>query len=70
MDQLHPQSQAVPEPVAARPVPPADLAAVTSQLEARAFLHDDPVAYRAGVRDALSELSIRTHAPREHLGAG
>ena len=70
MDQHHTQPHAAPEHAAAVPVPPAELAAVTSQLEARAFLHDDPVAYRAGVRDALSELSIRSHAPREHAGTG
>jgi hypothetical protein len=70
MDQHHPQSQAVPDYAAARAVPPSELAAVTSELEARAFLHDDPVAYRAGVRDALSELAVRSHALKEHSTTG
>ena len=33
------------------------LAHVESDLRDRAFLHDDPGAYRAGVRDALHEVA-------------
>jgi hypothetical protein len=33
--------------------------AAATQLRGRAFLYDDPDAYAAGVRDALSELDDR-----------
>jgi hypothetical protein len=35
------------------------------QLLARAFLYEDPAAYRAGVEDALRELSRRPDLPVE-----
>ena len=34
-----------------------DVAALQDQLRARAFLHDDPDAYLAGVKDAVSVLT-------------
>lgn len=34
-----------------------DVVALQEQLRARAFLHDDPDAYLAGVRDAVSVLA-------------
>lgn len=41
------------------------IAAAAAQLRGRAFLYDDPDAYTAGVRDALSELDERLDAHAE-----
>ena len=46
-----------------------DVVALQDQLRARAFLHDDPDAYLAGVHDAVSvltdEVEVRTSATDE-----
>ena len=44
-----------------------DVVALQDQLRARAFLHDDPEAYLAGVHDAVSVLAdeLEIRAPGE-----
>lgn len=42
---------------------PLDLAGLERQLVARAWLHDDPGAYRTGVRDTMSALRAATPDP-------
>lgn len=39
--------------------------AAAAQVRGRAFLYDDPDAYAAGVRDALSELDAHLRANTE-----
>lgn len=57
---------AFPQPGA----PPERMIADTAaQLRGRAFLYDDPDAYAAGVRDALSELNSRLEAPPVQPGS-
>lgn len=45
--------------------PRTAIQAAEAQLRGRAFLYDDPDAYAAGVRDALSELNARLDARPE-----
>ena len=48
-----------------------DVVALQDQLRARAFLHDDPDAYLAGVKDAVSvlidDVEVRTPAADEKV---
>lgn len=39
--------------------PPLDLVELERRLDRRACWHEDPSAYRQGVRDALGELRVR-----------
>jgi hypothetical protein len=52
------------ETAANRILPSQDVIdAAATQIKARAFLHDDPAAYRAGARDALAAMERMTDPP-------